>query len=130
MRESPTSTRVRRQTRLYQHGLFTQGHTHRGQLLASPAALGGSGATLTLDEYTPRGRSSVAWERAVRLGSLVEGVSGPRALDVTHAVRVGRTHFTRAADLTAGTTLAWELNRDFRGDAVNLRFDLGARLAW
>ena len=122
--------RVRPQARLYQHAVLTQGHTHRGQLLAAAAALGGAGATVTLDEYTPSGRSSVSWERAVRLGPLREGADGPGAIDVTHALRIARTHFRGGVDLSAGGTLVWELNRDFRRDAFNFRLELGARFPW
>jgi hypothetical protein len=122
--------RVRPQARLYVHTPFTQGHTHRGQVLGSTAVLGGSGVALRLDDYTPAGRTAVALDRVVRLTPVGEGAPSDDQVDVQHSVRVARTRFRGPLDLTLGGTLTWEQRRDFRGDAFNARLDAAARLAW
>lgn len=122
--------RVRPQARLYQHGYFTQGHTHRGQVLGSVAVLGGSAQTLRLDDWTPRGRDQLMLERVVRLAPLGEGAPNARQVDVQNSLRVARTRFRGPLDLTFGTTLTWEQQRDFRSDAFNVRLDAAARIGW
>jgi hypothetical protein len=122
--------RVRPQARLYQHTPFTQGHTHRGQVLGSTAALGGSGVVLRVDDYTPAGRTSLALDRTVRLTPLGEGAPSAEAIDVLHSIRAARTRFRGPLDLTLGATLTYEQRRDFRADALNVRVDAAARVGW
>ena len=120
--------RLRPQARFYQHGTFVQGHTHRGEVLGSVAVLGGSGLSLGVDRYDASGRRSASFHRIVRLAPLGEGSPTPDQLDVQHALGVERTWFRRGVDLVAGATVVWEMNRDFRGDAVNLNVTAGVRL--
>jgi hypothetical protein len=122
--------RVREQSRLYSHGYFSQGHTHRGQVLGSVAALGGGGTTLRLDDFTPRGRDQVLLERIVRLAPFGEGAPDADQMDVLHSLRVARTRFRGPVDLTLGATLTWERMRDYRRDAFNVRLDAAARVGW
>ncbi|CAN5209735.1 hypothetical protein BH20GEM2_BH20GEM2_16900 [soil metagenome] len=121
---------VRIQSPFYIHvnGL-QQGHTQRGQVLGSPAAVGGSGATASVDLYHPRGRWALAWNRVLRQEREVLAGSGAEGVDVVHSLGAEGVFFRGRYDLTAGVTGAYELNRDFGGDAFNLNLRLGARVA-
>jgi hypothetical protein len=59
-----------------------------------------------------------------------EGAPSARDVDVVHTLRLARTQFRGSIDIDVGGTAAWELNRDFRRDAFNLRLDVSARLGW
>lgn len=51
----------------YLHGAVLQGHTHRGQLLGSPAAFGGAGWRVGYTAYSRAGRRTLRLERQMRL---------------------------------------------------------------
>lgn len=121
---------VRDQAPFYIHvnGL-QQGHTQRGQVLGSPAGFGGSGATLTVDRYSSGGRWSLAWSRVLRREREVVAGSGAEGVDVVQSLGAEAVIFSSRYDLTAGLTGAYELNRNFAGDAFNLNLRLGARVA-
>ena len=118
--------RVRPQGLLYEHGQLQDGHTLRGQLLASPFARGGRGSELGLDQYTARGRLSARW---VRLG-LATAQEGGVGYGATHTLELSGVRFLPRGDLLwragvdtrVGSTPAW--------DAVNVRAELGWRLGW
>ncbi|GLC27461.1 hypothetical protein rosag_39740 [Roseisolibacter agri] len=122
--------RVRPQARLYQHSQLVQGHTQRGRPLGSTAAMGGAGASVGVDHYTPRGRVSADLSRVLRLSSLREGAASPDSVDVQYALTSTATLFRGPVDLLGGATLVYELNRNYRRDAVGLRLQAGARVAW
>src|SRR2546426_7752470 len=68
---------------------LAQGHTERGQILGSDVGLDGTGATLAVDWYSPRGRWSVRWTRVLladRGDFFSTGQIDPRARDVQHAL--------------------------------------------
>ena len=121
---------VRPQVPLYVHTPLLAGHTNLGIVLGSPlAAQGGVGSTLGVDLYRPDGR----WTAELTRDSRPEpaqpgGVAGGR-LDVPNALRVERLLFRQGWDFTAAATAVFELNRNFAGDAFNLRLDVGARVA-
>jgi hypothetical protein len=119
---------------LYIHGRVQQGHTQLGQLLASPAAYGGSAWTLGADLYTPRGRWSVDLFRELRQDWLA---SMPRAgtdiADVVYGARIERMHFGDGYELTTTVAPSINLNRNVvRGnDVFNLNVAVGVRgLPW
>lgn len=123
--------RFRNQPIWYTHRTGS-GHTYRGQLLGSPAVLGGGGTVVRVDRYHQGGRWSVMLAREmVRQDAQFagSGVEAPHAMDVIYAAGVERLRFGRRVDLTTGVTLVQELNRGFRRDAFNLNLVLRANLA-
>jgi hypothetical protein len=122
--------RVRSQSPFYVHTWTPQGHTVRGQILGSPAAYGGSGATIALEGYQRQGQASIAWSRTLRdrRGSYWEtGTVETEAADVIHSLGAGATLFRGPLDLRGGVVAAWELNRFFEDDAFNLSAEMGVR---
>jgi hypothetical protein len=120
---------VRNQARFYTHSKISQGHTHRGRLLGSPAVFaGGAGAMLGLDYYHPAGRLSAEWRREQRAGEDRSERQPTRAIDVVHALGGEALIFTGRADLVVGAAGIYNFNRDFRSDEVNLKLNLGLRL--
>jgi hypothetical protein len=105
---------VRPQSYFYQHSTARQGHTHRGQLLGSPAVHGGGGAILAADYYHPGGRFTSFVERVLRQ----EQVS-PGALDVLYSAGLESLFSRGRFEVTTGLIGAWNLNRDFTGDRFN-----------
>ncbi|HZF67693.1 MAG TPA: hypothetical protein VEZ47_06630 [Gemmatirosa sp.] len=119
--------RLREQGRFYQHATLTQGHTQRGQVLGSPAVMGGTGYSVLVDRYEESGRTGVQFHRIVRLWPGGEGAQRARLHDVQYALLWDRTRFRRGVDLVTGAGLVYEFNRDFRRDAVNLTASVGVR---
>ena len=118
--------RVRAQVRPYQHSQLRQGHTNDGQVLGSAGGQGGSSVTLGYDRYVRDGRWTFEGARRVVQTSLTE--SAPTgAWDVLYYARVERLRFGRRRDLLLGASVMPELNRNFGGDALNLRLDAGYR---
>ncbi len=122
---------VRNQPRMYSHAGTRQGHTHRGQLLASPFGYGGGGHVLALDRFHPRGRWTVAWSRE-RVGTrwtyAETGEADPRGTDVMHTLALDALLFRGGFDVEAGVSGSAELNRHHLRDAYNLRTFLGVRV--
>ena len=126
-------TLARGQVPFYIHSSVAQGHTQRGQILGSPAGLGGAASVLALDRYHARGRWTVFFSRELRQdrGQFIEtGRVDPRGLDVQVAAGANALFFRGPYDVTAGVTAVYELNRDFQRDGVNLNLTLGVRAAW
>lgn len=116
--------RVRGQARLYQHTGLLQGHTHRGRLLGTPAALGGSGHTLAVDLYDHAGRASLAWDRVVRMQELGESAP-PGRIDVQHALTASVLRFVGTLAVDGSLGVIYEMDRDFAEDRVNLSIAVG-----
>jgi hypothetical protein len=116
---------------LYQHHQLRQGHTQRGQLLASHAAHGGAGSVVGLDRLDDRGRWSVEWERMHRSDRTTavprEGMSD---MDVMHSLRLSGHRFAGAADINGALGATYNLNRNHEADAINLHLRLGMSLAF
>lgn len=72
----------------YTHGAVLQGHTLNGQLLAAPAAFGGSGWTIAVEDFRPSGRTTVEVTREVRLNWLA-GLSRDSEVAARNSVRYG-----------------------------------------
>jgi hypothetical protein len=117
----------------YVHTRIPQGHTHRGQLLGAGFAVGsGAGATVRLDRYTQRGRTSVEWSRLVRQEtwpSPEPPVRCATCVAVQHVLRGERLRRIGRLDLRYGAATVLELNRYLeQRDAVNLNFELELRV--
>ncbi len=108
----------------YVHYLVVQGHTQHGLILGSPEAYGGAGWRLSLDHYSPRGRTSFGLERTLRFDWL-PGQS-PTATDihpdVMYALRANVLRFSGSRDYGLTLLPAIDLNRNLeRGaDRLNL----------
>jgi hypothetical protein len=115
---------------IYHHHQMLQGHTHRGQLLATPVGHFGIGSTVGVDRYHREGRWSVEWERIVQrdrsLGQVPE--EGPD-VDVTYALGVEVVRFRGPVELFLSARGAYNLNRDFGEDVFNLGLKVGATVA-
>jgi hypothetical protein len=117
--------RVRPETGFYPHERVRQGHTHRGQLLGSPAIYGGAGSVVAADYFHPGGRWSLTWRRTLR-----QDPAEPRPW--TPEVKVRHPESRQALggevlrlygrwELLAGMTVVYNRNRYFRGgDLLNL----------
>ncbi len=122
---------VRRQPRLYIHNSQRQGHTHRGQMLASPAGFGGGAGLLAADYYHGSGRWTVAWEREVRamMGDIA-AESRDSGRDVIQTLRLESLMFRGPLEVLAGIGGVLDLNRDFSGsDRASFRASLALRTA-
>jgi hypothetical protein len=130
--EMPTLARNRGEGGIYIHGALPQGHTNRGQLLGSDAAVGsGGGSLIAWDRYDRRGAISINWTRTMReqTGTFFSnGVTNPRANDVQNALTVSRARYLGKGELTTGVTMVREFNRDLQGDAWNMNIVMGFRL--
>lgn len=120
--------RGRRQEPFYVHANTRQGHTHRGQLLGSPAAYGGSGSTLALDRYHPGGRWTLRWRRMLRQerGEFLETGEAER-LDVLQGLGAEALLFRGRWEATARVEGVYNFNRNFESDAFNLGAALEVR---
>ncbi len=114
---------------LYQHHQLRQGHTLRGQLLASHAAYGGAGALVGLDRLDPAGRWSAEWERVHRSDRTTAAPrEGLADLDVLHSLRLTAHRFVGPADIGAALGATYNLNRNHAADAVNFHLRVGVSL--
>ena len=108
-----------------------QGHTELGQVLGSEAGVGGAGAVVAVESYSPRGRWTWSWTRMLRQqrgNSPATGQEDPRGLDVQHALAVERLVFRSRYDLLARATAVYEFNRDFGNDAFDLNLIVETRV--
>ena len=117
---------VRHQSPAYIHSFVVQGHTQRGQLLGAPTGYAGGGASLAVDWFTRRGRTTVTWRRALREPPV--STTSPR--DVTHALSIDGLLFRPRFDLAPELTLIYNANQDGGGDALSARVSLIARAHW
>ena len=117
--------RVRAQSPAYMHSPILQGHTQRGQVLGAPSGFGGGGASLGLELYSPSGRISLAWRRAMHEPPPVPAMPH----DVTHSLTLGANLFRRTFDLAPELALVYEANRK-GGGAINGRVALSGRRHW
>lgn len=122
---------VRGQSRFYVHSRVRQGHTARGQILGSAAAMGGGGGLLEMDLFHRGGRWTVSGSRMIRNDrppAPTAGEPGPRGHDVLYSLHAETLMFLRNFDLTARIGGAYNLNRDYRKDVFNVNAAFG--LTW
>jgi hypothetical protein len=108
---------VRGQSPFYLHSDTRQGHTHRGQILGSPAVFGGAGGLLGMDYYHPGGRWSLEWSRTLRADT-----------NVVHGLGAEAVVFRGGLELTGGLAGVYELDRYPGGDAFNLNASVQVRI--
>lgn len=118
--------RVRNEAPPYIHTPVRQGHTQLGQLLGAPDGYGGGGTTVALDWFTRTGRRTITWRRMLREPG--DSTTTPR--DVMHAVTADWLLFRPRVDLMPEATIVYNLNRNQRGDAINLRVALTGVVHW
>jgi hypothetical protein len=115
----------------YLHNRSRQGLSNRGQLLGSPAAFGGGGATVAWDHYGEAGRTSIALERQMILDwlpaqSIIGGV--PHA-EVRYGMRAEISRMRGSQEWTFGVAPSLTLNRNLESgrDVFNLNVLLRLR---
>lgn len=122
---------LRRPTPNYMHGHVFQGLTSRGQILGSAAGFGGAGSTLTLERYTPRGRSSISVERQLRLDWTrpMGNIGGLPDAETLLGVRYERQASAAGQEFTWSVRPARVLNRNVvpGSDLWSLEFSVGWR---
>lgn len=123
---------VRGEGRLYTHDWMRQGHTHRGQILGSPAAYGGGGSVVAMDAYQPWGRWTVEWMRSRVRGPMPGATTAADSarVDVVHSLAGEAVLLRGGVDLTLRLRGDYEVDRHYRGDAFNLSAALGVRLGF
>jgi hypothetical protein len=136
--QAPLLVAYRSAGRMYYHVFLRQGHTQRGQLLgADIGAASGSGTLVSLDRYSPVGRTRIFWSRVVRRDPInssqitpapLPTTRDPKPLDVQHALGAERSIVRGPLTLHAGAAAVYEFNRDLRADVGNLSLSFGA--AW
>jgi hypothetical protein len=120
-----TLARHREQIGPYIHYGIRQGHTNRGQLLATgfAAGTGGSGTSVRLERYTESGSESVQWYRLVLQDRSSATAMSARCytacLDVQYVLRAERLRAYGKVELRYSLAFVYEMNRDFTHDAIN-----------
>lgn len=120
--------RVRNQTVFYRHGRMRQGHTQRGQILASPAGYGGGAFALSLDRYHPEGRWGVRWIREVRGERRGLNEDSTEDHDVLHTLTLDALFHRGRMDVRGELTGNLNLNRNFGADVGNVRLGVDVRM--
>jgi hypothetical protein len=110
---------VRGQNPFYIHTVAVQGHTHRGQVLGSPAVYAGAGSRLAWERYGREGRTTLAWSRRRT------AADAPLPAFSVHALEAGVLRFAGPLELAAQASGAWYLGRGGR-DLFNLSLEVGA----
>jgi hypothetical protein len=127
--EVSTLQRNRPEGAVYGHTGLRGGHTQRGQLLGAGFAVNsGAGATIALERFTRRGAESIGLSRLVRqeLDNPELSTADPpttrcsdTCVDVQYVLRADRLRRYDRFELRYGLAVVYELNRDFRRDAMN-----------
>lgn len=115
--------RVRGEGLFYGHSQMRDGHTLRGQLLASPFVRGGSGADVGADHYTASGRFSVRW---VRIG-LARNTEGGLGYGATHVIEASGVRFYTRGDLIWKAGIDRRVGSSATFDATNINAEIGWR---
>jgi hypothetical protein len=118
----------------YTHSILRQGHTHRGQLLASDVGPGsGNAQIIAVEQFTTRGRTAAFFRRAVAHESaeLYDGGEPVRdAVDAVNTLGAEITRFRGAFDVTVNASITLDLNRNLAFDKTNAAFGVVFRRGW
>lgn len=116
----------------YIHSVRVQGHTQRGQLLATPGGFGGGGTSIVWDRYERSSRTTLRWDRLMRAEELDPFENSPitGGADVMHAIGANRSWDIGRGAVDLGVAAVIDLNRDFRRDAFNLNTRFGYKFLW
>ena len=134
--EFPSGVRVRPlgNAGAYTHSILRQGHTHRGQLLASDVGPGsGNAQIIVVERFTARGRTAAFLRRAVAHESAEEytGVDPvPHTPDVMNTLGVEITRFRGSFDVNLNASLTVELNRNLAFDKTNGSLGIVFKRGW
>jgi hypothetical protein len=118
--------RVRLEAPAYVHTQILQGHTQIGQVLGAPTGYGGGGSVVAADLYSPTGRVTVSWRRAMREPTL----DGSFSRDVTHVVSVDGLLLGQRVDVAPEIALLYNEGRNGGGGVFSGRFSLAAHAHW
>ena len=118
----------------YTHSVLRQGHTHRGQLLASDVGPGsGNAQILAVERFTSRGRAAAFFRRAVAHESAeqYEGAEPIRdAVGAVNTLGAEVTRFRGSFDVSFNASITLELNRNLAFDTANAGLGVVFRRAW
>ena len=134
--EFPSGVRIRPlgNAGAYTHSILRQGHTHRGQLLASDVGPGsGNAQIIVVERFTNRGRKAAFFRRAVAHESAEEyaGLDPiPHTPDVMNTLGAEITQFRGSFDVTLNASLTVELNRNLAFDTTNGSVGIVFRRGW
>ncbi len=114
----------------YQHGTVRQGHTQRGQILASPTAYGGSGWTLGLDVYSQKGRWSLDVSRTLRMDWLPVPLEPDQRnlADVIYTLKGEWLRFRGRSFWSVVLAPMWNLNRNLQKGDDEFNLFTGVRI--
>lgn len=118
--------KVRGQSPPYVHFPILQGHTQEGQILGAPAAYGGGSVRLVTDLYSPNGRLTATWARAMHEPPL----RASAARDVMQTLALRWLISRPALDLAPETALIYNANRNGGRGALNARLGVAAYAHW
>ena len=119
--------RVRSESPMYVHQDISEGHTERGKLLGSPAALGGSGYAIAFARYTVSGEWHVALRSERSAQNNEGGLWNGKPIGVNGVV-VSRMIRTQRAEYTIG--VAARKNWDDVQGPNNVSLMFGVRPRW
>lgn len=113
----------------YIHSEVVQGHTQRGLVLGSETTFGGAGWRIGLDDYTDRGRRTIAIERALHGDYLYGQPPIDIHPDVLYGVRFELMRFAGARDYGITLVPAYNINRNVQrgNDQFNLHASVTVR---
>ncbi|HEY0242592.1 MAG TPA: capsule assembly Wzi family protein [Gemmatimonadaceae bacterium] len=134
--EFPSGVRIRPlgNAGAYTHSVLRQGHTHRGQLLASDVGPGsGNAQILVVERFTQSGRTAAFFRRAVTHESAEEYAGGDAIRDtpdVMNTLGAEVMRFRGSLDIILNASLTVELNRNLEFDKTNAGVGIVFRRAW
>lgn len=122
--QSGTLVRHRPGDAWYRHVFTQQGHTNRGQLLATAIGIGsGAGATLMVERFRESGSARASWSRLV----VRDPRDSSRGPSVQHVVQTQQTFQVRRNVAShIGIDGVLELNRTRSENRLNLRLEIGS----
>ena len=127
--QSPANAALRLEPGFYPHSVLRQGHTHRGQLLGTNVGAGsGSGAIVSVERYTRRGKLGISLARDQVDRPLRAPATMPES-EVKTTLQLEAIRFAPLADITARVGLTDARRWNFSSHTTNLSFMLGARAA-
>ena len=117
----------------YTHSVLRQGHTHRGQLLASDVGPGsGTAMIISAEEFSRARRVMVYYRRATAHETPQFYVDEPiaRPVDILNTLGLEWTRVGKLVDIGAGLAGTVNLNRYLQRDENNLSVTLSLQPHW
>ncbi len=132
--EAPATFQVRPRGTYYEHGVVTQGYTHRGQILGAGVGPGGNAQSIGFDLYAEWGGGGVLVQRKVHDNDAywewaqVNGATFDRH-NVSFDFGGHASWFLGEMHLSSSVTYTREINRYFFGPRVN-NWNVRASARW